>query len=280
MNHHIVSGLKQLSFYCYSSWIRGRMSSGGSYLEFRTVGRSLSASRSVQQRDDSLSHLKAFLILSWLSMSPGTLHVASLCGLWFLTHSAEIQGCTPQTEWESPVAAVLPFMTWPWRSYFWGHHKELTHSKVKVFRTSPSPPRIMAAAEGWDMDGTWVKSSMRVKQKKPVNCYRVQALLPSSHQSPAGNTARKNHLEASTAIAYKLTSCILQLLEEAGMKTAFTKKCGETAFIAPKCEMIPIVWVCRRIPMGAFLKRNPGVKEGYMSKFYPPKMEGFQGWGH
>ncbi|XP_005951989.1 uncharacterized protein LOC102292589 isoform X2 [Haplochromis burtoni] len=98
-------------------------------------------------------------------------------------------------------------------------------------------------------------------------------LVQSKDQITAGNAVSKDQMEGKAAVANKTTSCVFQLLQESGIKTAFVKQHSDTAFIAARCEMIPVEWVCRRVATGSFLKRNPGVKEGY--RFSPLKMEMF-----
>ncbi|XP_072538700.1 bifunctional phosphoribosylaminoimidazole carboxylase/phosphoribosylaminoimidazole succinocarboxamide synthetase isoform X2 [Salminus brasiliensis] len=98
-------------------------------------------------------------------------------------------------------------------------------------------------------------------------------LVQSKDQITAGNAVRKDQMEGKAAIANKTTSCVFKLLQDAGVKTAFVRQHSDTAFVASRCEMIPIEWVCRRVATGSFLKRNPGVKEGY--RFSPLKLEMF-----
>lgn len=69
------------------------------------------------------------------------------------------------------------------------------------------------------------------------------------------------------------TSAIFELLNTCGIKTHFIRRASEDSFIGVRCEMIPLEVVTRRLATGSFLKRFPGVKEGY--RFSPLKLEMF-----
>jgi len=89
----------------------------------------------------------------------------------------------------------------------------------------------------------------------------------------AGDGEKRHDLVGKAAISNATTCKVFELLNTAGIKTHFIKKASETAFVAKKCDMIPIEWVTRRVATGSFLKRNEGVKEGF--RFNPPKQETF-----
>lgn len=98
-------------------------------------------------------------------------------------------------------------------------------------------------------------------------------LLQSKDRITAGNATRQNEMEGKAAISTATATKVFELLKHAGIKSHFVRQHGGTAFIAEKCDMVMIEWVTRRVATGSFLKRNPGVEEGY--RFCPPKLEFF-----
>ncbi|KAK6034034.1 phosphoribosylaminoimidazolesuccinocarboxamide synthase [Cooperia oncophora] len=128
---------------------------------------------------------------------------------------------------------------------------------------------------------SWVANEenlTRIAEGKTKVIYKIKGneefvLIRSKDQLTAFNAARKNDLEGKAAIANKTTVNVFKLLKEIGIVTHFVTAASNCEFIARQCKMIPIEWVARRIATGSFLKRNPGVPEGY--RFSEPKIETF-----
>lgn len=98
-------------------------------------------------------------------------------------------------------------------------------------------------------------------------------MLKSKDKITAFDSTRKNDLAGKAKFSTVTTSAIFELLSTCGIKTHFVKKHNDEAFIGINCDMIPLEVVTRRIATGSFLKRYPGVKEGY--RFAPVKLEMF-----
>ncbi|CAH1105573.1 unnamed protein product [Psylliodes chrysocephalus] len=102
----------------------------------------------------------------------------------------------------------------------------------------------------------------------PGNC-----ILVNKDRITAGDGVKAHDLVGKSIISNKTNAKVFEILNSVGIKSSFIKTVSDNAFLSKKCDMIPIEWVTRRLATGSFLKRNPGVKEGY--RFSPPKHETF-----
>lgn len=113
----------------------------------------------------------------------------------------------------------------------------------------------------------------KTKQVYDVPSVPGHSILLNKDRITAHNGVRAHDLEGKALISNQTNAKVFTLLNRAGLKTAFVKIVSDNAFLARKCDMVPIEWVTRRLATGSYLKRNPGVKEGF--RFAPPKQETF-----
>lgn len=113
----------------------------------------------------------------------------------------------------------------------------------------------------------------KTKQVYEVPSQPGYSILLNKDRITAHNGVRSHDLEGKAKISNQTNAKVFTLLNQAGVRTAFIKMVSDNAFLARRCEMVPIEWVTRRLATGSFLKRNPGVKEGF--RFAPPRQETF-----
>ncbi|XP_055346924.1 multifunctional protein ADE2-like [Paramacrobiotus metropolitanus] len=99
------------------------------------------------------------------------------------------------------------------------------------------------------------------------------ALIHSKDIITAGDGVKRNTMEGKSVTSNRTACLIFGYLTEIGIKNHFLGKHDDVSFLARRCHMIPLEFVTRRLATGSFLKRNPGVPEGYT--FSPPKLETF-----
>lgn len=111
----------------------------------------------------------------------------------------------------------------------------------------------------------------KTKQVYDVPSIPGQCLLLNKDRITAGDGVKAHDLEGKAAISNQTNAKIFNILNKCGLNTGFVKIVAENAFLAKKCEMIPIEWVTRRLATGSYIRKNVGVPEGY--RFSPPKQE-------
>lgn len=99
--------------------------------------------------------------------------------------------------------------------------------------------------------------------------------IESKDRITAGDGVKSHEMRDKSEYSTRTNVAIFEFLNAAGVPTSFVRRVegSSKAFIARKCEMIPIEWVTRRLATGSFLKRHPNVKEGF--RFAPVKLETF-----
>lgn len=102
-------------------------------------------------------------------------------------------------------------------------------------------------------------------------------IMKSTDATTADNDPSKTQIIKSKGVCSTITtSRVFELLQQAGIPTAYVQQLSDTEILAKKCEMIPLEVIIRRYAVGSYLDRMPQFqKEGTPHRFHQLKFELF-----
>ncbi len=102
-------------------------------------------------------------------------------------------------------------------------------------------------------------------------------IMKSTDATTADNDPSKTQIMKSKGVcSTTITSRVFELLEHAGIPTAYVEQISDTEILAKKCDMIPLEVIIRRYAVGSYLNRMPQFKkEGMPYRFHQLKFELF-----
>lgn len=113
----------------------------------------------------------------------------------------------------------------------------------------------------------------KTKEVFEVNGISELAYVLSTDDITAGDGAKHDVFAGKAAFANQTTCNVFKYLQRLDIPLAFIEQLGETAFLAEKCQMVPLEVVGRRFAWGSYLDRNRGIEKG--TRFEEPKIEIF-----
>jgi len=133
-------------------------------------------------------------------------------------------------------------------------------SKPRKYNTKANERKIMIATTG-------MKIGLEVTRGKTKKISTLEGddttvIIESFDSITAGDGVKKDDIGGKAEFANQTTCNVFALLKAAGIPNAFRGKVDSTRFLADHCKMIPLEVVVRRVALGSFLHRNPGVKKG------------------
>ena len=104
----------------------------------------------------------------------------------------------------------------------------------------------------------------------PVEGDGQLVIMEAKDSTTADNDPNKTRQIASKgACATRTTSRVFELLQEAGIPTAYVRQLSDTEILAKNCKMIPLEVIIRRYADGSSLERSPHFKnEGDKLRFH------------